>query len=118
LTLPSKCGFGDNGNGNTNPVLANYLFCAIPRDSGQLKESLLPDDYLKREFISNDSLYAVDLRSGGIFPVIPTSQTTSFDAENMRVYENDLYFVDRGTRKLYRAPLAAVIDLQEEEAEQ
>jgi hypothetical protein len=120
LTLPSKCVFGNSATGSvgattTAPELEDYVFCAIPRDAGLFRDSQLPDDYIKKEFSTSDILYAVDLVHGAILPVTAGSQTFTFDAANLKIYGNELYFTDRNTRKLYRVPLTEITGITEEE---
>ena len=108
LTLPSKCVFGESAATSTIPDLADYLFCAIPQDQQTLKVRQLPDDYLKGKFGTADALYAINLARGALTPIISASQSFNFDAANLKVYGENVYFVNRNDRKLYRVSLSAL----------
>ena len=109
LTLPSKCVFGESAATSTIPDLASYLFCAIPQNQQIIKERQLPDDYLKGKFSTADALYAVNLLRGTFTPITPASESFSFDAANLKVYGENVYFVNRNDKKLYRVSLAALV---------
>lgn len=108
LTLPSKCVFGESAATSTIQNISDYLICAIPQDQQDLQERQLPDDYLKGKFGTVDTLYAINLFSGVLTQLLPASQSFSFDAANLKVYGDSLYFVNRNDRKLYRVPLSAL----------
>lgn len=108
LTLPSKCAFGESAATSTISDLSDYLFCAIPQDQGTLKSHQLPDDYLKGKFGTADTLHAINLARGTLTAIIPASETFIFDAENLKVYGENVYFVNRNDSKLYKASLSAL----------
>ena len=73
-----------------------------------MKESQLPDDYLKGKFGTADTLYAINMIGGTLKPIIPASQNFNFDVSNVKVYGEDLYFVNRNDKKLYKVSLSAL----------
>jgi hypothetical protein len=115
LTLTSKCVFGESAATSTIPNMQRYLFCGIPQDQAIIKESQLPDDYLKGKFGTADTLYAIDLTGGTLKPVIPASQNFNFDVSNAKVYGENIYFVNRNDRKLYKVSLSALAAVAEGE---
>lgn len=116
LTLPSKCVFGESAATSTILNIVDFLFCAIPQDQATLKDSQLPDAYLMGEFGTVDTIYAIGLLGGAFKPVLPASQGFSFDAKNLKVYGDSLYFVNRNDQKLYRVPLSVLEGATEEGA--
>lgn len=108
LTLPSKCAFGESAATSTIADIADYLFCAIPQNQQTIKERQLPDDYLKGKFGTADALYAIDLLRGTLTPIIPASESFNFDAANLKVYGENVYFVNRNDKKLYEVSLSAL----------
>jgi hypothetical protein len=108
LTMTSKCVFGESAATSTISNIQRYLFCGIPQDQAIIKESQLPEDYLKGKFGTADALYAIDLVGGTLKPIIPASQNFNFDVANVKVYGENLYFVNRNDKKLYRASLSAL----------
>ena len=108
LTLPSKCAFGQGSTASGTVDLSDYFFCAVPQNKSLFQSHQLPDDYLKKEFGTVDALYAVNLSSGTTVPIVPVGQTFSFDAGDVKVYGDTLYFVNQNDRRLYGASLAGV----------
>lgn len=108
LTLPSKCAFGESAATSSIQNISDYLFCGIPQDQQTIKERRLPDDYFKGEFATADTLYAVSLMTGQLVPLLQAAQTFGFDAANMKVHGENLYFVNRNDRKLYKVSLSAL----------
>lgn len=108
LTLPSKCVFGESAATSTITDISDYLFCAIPQNQQMLQSSRLPDDYLKGKFGTADTLYAINLARGTLAPIIPASESFAFDAANLKVYGENVYFVNRNDRKLYKVSLSAL----------
>lgn len=105
LTLPSKCAFGESAPTSTVAGIARYLFCAIPQDQAMMKESQLPDNYLRGEFGTNDTLYAIGLISGSFTEVLPAAQNLGFSVENVKIYGDSVYFVNRNDSRLYKVSL-------------
>lgn len=102
ITLPSKCAIDPQ---------TEEMFCAAPEIS-QLSRNItnnLPDNYLKKQIHFDDLLYLVpltELESGQSnltlrLPLIDLSA----DADHLELVENNLYFIDRYDKKLYKLEL-------------
>jgi hypothetical protein len=113
LTPASKCAFGAlttslAATTSTKAITTStqYLFCAVPRDQDKLKTSHLPDDYAQHALYTADDAYRINLTSGAIDTVL-ADQTQAWDASNIMVVNNTLFFVNRYDEKLYAAQLTA-----------
>ena len=87
ITLPSKCSF--------EGVL---LYCAIPKVIPS--QTVLPDDYLKLKFYSQDDFLVWNTETGEIKTVFETTDAF-FDAQELRKKDNKLFFINRYDRNLY-----------------
>jgi len=91
ITFPGKCAFG-----------VNKIYCAVPKSIN--KSWILPDDYLKGKFFSEDTLYEIDLStlSSGL-PIIKPIYfgLEKIDAIELKMTENKLHFINRYDQKLY-----------------
>ncbi len=85
--LPQKCVFHDT-----------VLYCAVPQNIPA--SAILPDDYLKRKFYSQDALLAWDRNTDKI-RVLDDGQKSLIDAEQLTKQGNKLFFINRYDRKLY-----------------
>jgi hypothetical protein len=123
LTLPSKCTFdvqpqimskaptSTTGAKATSTQTASAatstpktLYCAIPRDQQKLVSSALPDDYQKKNLFTADDFYKIDLLSGGVSSVF-NDQSRALDADNPKIFNQNLFFVNRFDSKLYAVSL-------------
>jgi hypothetical protein len=122
LTLPSKCAFDietaassstnksasstnktstpSTSNQNATGTTPNYLYCAIPRDNARLKTSALPDDYEMKKFFTSDDFYRINLSDGTLAQVF-ADPSQNFDAADMKIFNNFLFFTNRYNQKLY-----------------
>lgn len=93
VTLPNKCVFA-----------VDKIYCAVPRN---IDNVILPDDYLKKKFISNDDFYTISIRSSGqrITSEKIYSPSVNIDAVNLVIKENKLYFLNRHDNHLYALDL-------------
>lgn len=89
-TLPSKCTFN-----------AQTLYCAIPREFPA--RAVLPDDYLKEKFFTDDSFVSYQTETGA-FTIIAQLESP-VDAEELLVRGDQLLFRNRYDEKLYALPL-------------
>jgi len=89
-TLPSKCS-------RFEP-----LYCFAPQNIPV--DTTLPDDYLKRRFLSIDSLYSVDIVSEDVKLVFQSNKNgfPAIDGEHPTYREGSLYFKNRFDNGLYR----------------
>lgn len=93
ITLPEKC------------VLGEFrIYCAFPRDIPN--SATLPDDYLRREFVSSDDFYVIIANpQGGVSAELVYSPSLVIDAVNLRKQGDKLYFINRRDGKLYSLEL-------------
>ena len=94
VTLPEKC------------VSEQFkIYCAFPKDISPAVT--LPDDYLKRKFISDDGFYAIVANpQGGIEADLVYNPLSAVDATNLKKIGDKLYFLNRRDSKLYYLELA------------
>lgn len=123
LTLPSKCAFNTElkpaaastpaasstktgPKATPTPAPATYLaiYCAVPQDSGSFSGNILPDAYDQMSFFTSDNFYRIHTDTGATDAVL--LPTGNFDATDLRVFNNILFFVNRYDQKLYAISLA------------
>ncbi len=105
LTLPSKCFFGAHLLKSTSSEVTTsttWLSCAIPNES--LSNSQLPDDYQKKKFLINDSLYQINLADGGIKAIF-SGADLGLDISQLKISNQKIYFVNRANQRLYALTL-------------
>ncbi len=118
LTLPSKCDFREFKNKeavlqttiNTTTTLNNeeaknqsnniQLICAVPQDQEKLKYQRFVDDYLTKELYTEDNVYLINL-SDQTMNIVWSSNNDYFDMNNVKVFNNKLFFINRFDNKLY-----------------
>lgn len=115
-TLPRKCAFGmaeitpntSNAASSSPPAKSSpapgVLYCAVPRDTNKFSRARLPDDYAKKALFTEDDIYQVDLSQGNAVPVF-TDGNQSFDASNLKVFGQNLFFVNRLDSRVYAVSL-------------
>lgn len=91
ITLPQKCASS-----------RNKIYCAIP--SQIASDVVLPDDYLKNKFYSQDKIISFQLEPIEIESVF-SEQEQKIDAVDLVIKDNDLYFTNRYDDKVYILPL-------------
>ncbi len=95
-TLPEKCIFSkDNIN----------IFCAEP--SSIPDNAIMPDDYYKKTFSSNDVIWKVNLETGKKDLLYQFQEDIDFDVSNMTLVKDEqiIFFVNRSNGFLYRLEL-------------
>ncbi|MEK9154464.1 MAG: hypothetical protein AAB596_00085 [Patescibacteria group bacterium] len=82
--------------------LVNFakIYCAVSLGYNTIKKPLLPDDYLKRAFYSDDRIYEVDI-TNNTFLEIPLNSKIAIDVYNLELSGNQLIFINRYDKKLY-----------------
>lgn len=91
-TLPSKCA-----------IDKTKIYCAVPRSIPD--GVILPDDYLKRQFLSSDDIYLTNLDIENQLietTIIYSDLEKEIDAKDLRVIGNSLYFINKRDSKLYK----------------
>jgi len=76
----------------------NIIFCAVPQNLD--KNILMPDDYYKNLIATKDSFWQFDGQNKKEIAKTP------YDAENLLIFENKLFFTDRTSGYLYMIKLA------------
>ncbi len=99
-TLPSKCFFSaeTGSETSTKKVAIEFLNCAIHRDQTAFSQFRLPDDYLKKNFFSNDAFYKIKLSDGEIKKIFDGE---GLDMINPQKTESEIFFINRYDNKLY-----------------
>jgi hypothetical protein len=98
-TLASKCAW-----------TTENLYCAVPRNLAG-RTLTLPDDYLKRKIYSDDELRSfpislgIDDRLNDFSTPLLLPLLTPLDIEKMEIQGDQLYFINRYDRNLYRLSL-------------
>lgn len=104
LTLASKCVFSEGTisgeNSSTEATSEKFLNCAVPRDAQAFAGSALPDDYQKKKLTTADDFFQINLEDGSV-TTISADPNRSFDAERVRVLDDQLFFINRPDQKLY-----------------
>ena len=91
ITLPDKCYF-------SNP----QIYCAVPSEIPA--KTVLPDDYLKRAFYSNDFIYQIDIEKNSFSEIIGAGNPV-IDAVGLSLSDGKLLFINRYDNKLYELSL-------------
>jgi len=81
-------------------VTDTFLNCAVPRNSAQFSNSVLPDDYFKKSLTTADSFFRISLGDGSV-TTISADQSKTFDATNVQIAGESLFFINRLDQKLY-----------------
>lgn len=116
LTLPSKCAFAalpspapeapsSIASSPAAPVSGpQLLVCAVPRDRRPLDLNPLPDAYQKKSLFTSDDFYSINTADGTVKTLF-NDTTKNFDASNLKIFGQALYFVNRYDQKLYSLPI-------------
>ncbi len=91
LTLPNKCFFS-----------SPQIYCAVPSEIPA--QTILPDDYLKKAFYSNDSIYQIDIDKNSFTEILGAGNPI-IDAVKLRFSDGKLFFINRYDNKLYQLDL-------------
>jgi len=119
ITLPSKCDFNEYSENNsitnnstttsstqirqtTSTINNSYLalYCAVPRDQNVLAASPLPDLYDQKGLFTSDNIYRINISSGNIDTLF-NDQNQNIDVSKIKIFNNNLYFINRLDQKLY-----------------
>jgi len=118
LTLPDKCIFGtelppaptssisSTSSKTTAPkkvVPEEYIYCAVPRDREALTNAILPDEYIMHALFTEDNFYKIKVADGNLSPIFVSGQP--IDALNLKLINNELFFINRFDSKLYSVTL-------------
>ncbi|MBT9171290.1 MAG: hypothetical protein DDT18_01663 [Actinobacteria bacterium] len=91
LTLPNKCFFAEP-----------KIYCAVPLEIP--KDTILPDDYLKRAVYFKDFLYQIDINQNSLSDIFSASEPV-IDAVRLFISGNQLLFINRYDDRLYSLEL-------------
>ncbi len=92
-TLPAKCAIAGK-----SPI----IYCGVPLEIPP--GIILPDDYLKRKFYSDDRIVKIDIQ-GTRMKELPIAGNNPLDIYNPAVIHNALFFINRYDEKIYTLPL-------------
>lgn len=101
-TLPSKCAFPDQLAG-LGEKTTSTIVCAVPMDHDTFINQQM-DDYLNRSTYTADAFYLINASDGSIMS-IPIPAGIKMDAENLKVVNRTLFFLNRYDHKLYATRL-------------
>ena len=91
LTLPNKCFFAEP-----------KIYCAVPLEIP--KDTILPDDYLKKAVYFKDFLYQIDVSQNSLSEIFSAPEPI-IDATRLFVSNNQLLFINRYDNRLYSLEL-------------
>jgi hypothetical protein len=91
LTLPNKCFFAEP-----------KIYCAVPLEIP--KDTILPDDYLKKAVYFKDFLYQIDVNQNSLSEIFSASEPI-IDATRLSISGNRLLFINRYDGRLYNLEL-------------
>lgn len=115
LTLPNKCTLiseersakseelgqaHSTSSGQATSTEGAGLICAVPQDARAFAAAELPDDYFKRRLYTVDDFLSINLTTGDVSSLL-NLEGLSLDADELRVYQNRLFFINRYDRRLY-----------------
>mgnify|MGYP001602342978 CR=1 FL=1 len=92
-TLPSKCFIMDS-----TPI----MYCGILK--GAREGTVLPDDYLKKKFISSDRIMKIDFTAPKVVELWD-GESNSIDIENPALIGTDLFFTNRTDDSVWKLAL-------------
>jgi hypothetical protein len=123
ITLPSKCAFNKYSENNsiisasttmsstqtkqtTSTINNSYLalYCAVPRDQNVLSANALPDLYDQKGLFTSDNIYRINILNGNIDTLF-NDQDQNIDVSKIKIFNNNLYFINRLDQKLYSLSL-------------
>lgn len=80
------------------------LFCGFPKNTTETNLLPQPDAYRERKVYTDDYFYKIDVKTGAITDVSPPSEYV-LDGVNLKVFGNNLFFVNRYDDYLYSLAL-------------
>jgi hypothetical protein len=80
---------------------ASVLLCAVPKNTTRFLNAFLPDDYLQKDIMTEDSIVEVGLTTGDVND-LSRSMSEAVDATNLKATAGSVYFINRFNNKLYR----------------
>lgn len=93
VTLPEKC-----------TIYSLAVYCAVP--SNLFGHEILPDDYLKGKFYSEDDIYKYDPENGLLETIYVSSPNSApIDAVNLKINGKKLFFLNRYDGYVYAVDL-------------
>lgn len=102
-TLPTKCVFNTQITASSTSNL--LLYCAVPNDPGELANAILPDSYNQMAVFTTDDFYVIQPSTAQAQDIF--SPNGSFDATDLKVFNDSLFFVNRYSGNLYGLLLAS-----------
>ena len=132
LTLPSKCVFYDKlvsasaqsasstaktststlaSSSSASPAASEILksqtmlICAVPRDQLALSINTLPDAYQEKALFTSDDFFEINVNDGNVKTVF-SDPAKNLDASNIKVFNQNIFFINRFDKKVYSLPLA------------
>lgn len=118
ITFPSKCAFYDkpvpqdsarppssavstsSKTATPTPKFFLTLVCAVPRDGDALNNSPLPDAYLKKALFTSDDFFEINV-STGEFRSVFSDSSKNLDADNVKIFNQSVFFINRYDKKVY-----------------
>lgn len=91
MTLPEKCF-----------VSELQIYCGFPNNISN--NTVLPDDYLKRQVYFRDSFFQIDVAKNSISEIFD-GLDKNIDAINLKLVNNKLFFINRYDNMLYQLEL-------------
>ncbi len=123
LTFPSKCAFYNKliapasatssiattstPKTSQRPQPQKYaltIVCAVPRDRQTLDNAQLPDAYLQKSLFTSDNFFEISVSTGEIKSVF-NDQSKNFDADDVKVFNGAVFFINRYDKKVYSVEL-------------
>jgi hypothetical protein len=72
----------------------------VPRNQNVLAASPLPDLYDQKGLFTSDNIYRINISSGNIDTLF-NDQNQNIDVSKIKIFNNNLYFINRLDQKLY-----------------
>ena len=122
LTFPSKCVFynkpvapvpavssstASSSSKKASPQPQKYaltVVCAVPRDRQTLDNSRLPDAYLQKAVFTSDNFFEINISTGEIKSIFGDLDK-NFDADDIKVFNGAVFFINRYDKKVYSIDL-------------
>lgn len=106
LTIPEKCSFEQIQRPDNATGTEEMLLCGVPENEDDIKRAILPDSYYKKTLFTIDTIIKINPITGEIVPIVTTDK--EFDATNIAVSNNRIFFINRYDKKIYRAPIGEI----------
>lgn len=86
------------------PKTQLMLICAVPRDQQRLNIVPLPDAYQEKALYTSDDFFEINVSDGNVKTVFSDS-TKNLDASDLKIFNQNLFFINRFDKKVYSVPL-------------